>query len=156
MFHPENLLLAGLFSRYSPPRIKEKALEFILKARNNHKDSVDVRKFSPPEAHQIKENARHFFSVLDWNSMTEDFVTPPPVLSIYTDDELRDYNNLVLPDFKNHNQECERVMQDIEASVESNIGQEKQKAALICTSASRNTYDYQVRKDAFVPLDPML
>ena len=58
MFHPENLLVAGLLSKYSPLRIKEKALEFILKARENHKDREDVRKFSPPEAHQIKENAR--------------------------------------------------------------------------------------------------
>ena len=149
-FHPENLLVCGLLSPYSTPRTKELALEFILKARNNHKDRTDVRKFTLPEDHQIRDNVRNFFTVLDWRSLDPEYVTPPPVLSIYTDEELRDYNNLVLPNFKNHNQECERVMQDIENSVGSNIGHEKQKASLICTSASRNAYNYKkFKKDDF-------
>ena len=76
---------------------------------------------------------RNFFTVLDWRSLEPGYVTPPPVLSIYTDEELRDYNNLVFPNFKCHNQECEHVMQDIEKSVGSNIGYEKQKASLVCT-----------------------
>merc|ERR1712218_160339 len=61
MFHPENLLVAGLLSKYSTPIIQERALEIILHARNHHKERADVRKFSPPQDHQINDNARSSF-----------------------------------------------------------------------------------------------
>ena len=124
----------------------------ILHVREAHKNRTNVRKFTVPEDHQINDTCRNFFTVLNWKSLPKEYVTPPPVLSIYTDDELKELkdNNLVFPNYKCHNQECERVMQDIENCVASNIGHDKQKESLICTSASRNTYNCKkFKKDDF-------
>ena len=152
-FHPENVLVAGLLSPHSTPEIRERAKTYQLTSRLIHENRDDVRRFFPPNAHQINfDNLDNisFFDVLKWNELPDDFVTPSPVMNIYTVDEVEDYDNLIFPDFKCHSQKCEADMKDIAETVFKNVGQEKQKTSLVCNIESRDTYSCtKFRKEDF-------
>ena len=99
---------------------------------------------------QVDWNARSWFDFLRWRSLSADYVTPPPVLSIYTPDELKEHDSIILPDFKCHSQDCENNMKDIEESVLSNVGIAQQKESIVCTMDSRSEHNYRTfRKDEF-------
>ena len=105
----------------------------------------------PPQEHQVNYDATNFFDFLDWEHLPMSYITPSPCFSIYTIDELKDFLNLIFPNFKCHQSECERVMQDIENAVLINVGQEKQKESLVCTNESRNEHNYKkFKKDEFL------
>ena len=90
--HPENLLLCGLLSPFSSDAVREKSLEKILEARKKQKGSKakNVRKFIPPSLDKFNFDADNIFDLLKWERFKRNHnVTPPPLLSKHTDDELR-------------------------------------------------------------------
>ena len=151
-FHPENVMVGGLLSMYHTTiDINLRALKWQIRAREYHKDRKDVRIFVPPKEHQVNYDATNFFDFLDWENLPMSYITPSPCLSIYTIDELKDFLNLIFPNYKCHQSECERVMQDIENAVLKNVGHPKQKESLVCTNESRNEHNYKkFKKDEFL------
>ena len=151
-FHPENLMVAGLLSPHSTPEIRERAKTYQLNSRLIHENRDDVRPFFPPLADYINWDLENisFFDILKWTELPPEFVTPSPVMNIYTVDEVKDYYNLIFPDFKCHSQRCEADMKDIAETVFKNVGQEKQKTSLVCNIESRDTYNCtKFRKEDF-------
>ena len=149
-FHPENMQVAGLLSPHSTPNIRKRAEKMILKSRQIHANRDNVRRYVFPNGDQVNWNARSWFDFLRWRTLLADYVTPPPVLSIYTPDELKEHDSIILPDFKCHSQDCENKMKDIEESVLTNVGIKKQKESIVCTKESRSQHNYRTfRKDEF-------
>ncbi|CAH1099555.1 unnamed protein product [Psylliodes chrysocephalus] len=90
--HPENILLCMLTD--TREWVRELSLQRILKARENSRETVEVRHFVVPK---INFNTTDYFELIYWNECD---VTPPPVLRDFTDDTLKNLiNETEIPDF---------------------------------------------------------
>ena len=87
--HPESVLLAGLASE--DKAVARRAFDLYEKAVERHKNRTDIRRFVVPTQDQYNLDAEHFFDMLDWDNLPEDYITPPPlVMGLYPDmEELR-------------------------------------------------------------------
>ena len=91
--HPENILLCGFLSPWSSDYVREQSLNKILEARKKQKQSKakNVRRFIPPYLDRFNFDAENLFDFLRWDKFKRNQnVTPPPLLSKYTDDELKE------------------------------------------------------------------
>ena len=146
-FHPENLLLCAYLSPLSPARIKSKALNLILKAREIYTENTDkVRDFKVPTAAQLNldnvKNIACFFDILDWNNLPTNYITFAPLLRIFSNDELKEglNNPLNVPRLLCHSQHNERAVKQTSESVKKHIGKEFQKTNIIVVGESRKAY----------------
>ena len=81
--HPENILLAAIIDENN--QIKEFAAETILHARKNIACSIQIRQFVVP---RINFQAENYISMINLSEYEED-VCSPPVLSNFTEDDIR-------------------------------------------------------------------
>ena len=61
-----------------------------IEARQRQREDPpqDVRKFIQPKKDWINFEAWEILDLLHWNRLPEDYVTPPPILNNFTDEEL--------------------------------------------------------------------
>ena len=144
-FHPENILICGLVSLLSTPEIKAKALKLILqaRARERGKNTGEIRYFILPTEDQLNFDAPNFFEVLRWNELEPEYITPPPLLRNFSDNELIESLNgtpLNIPRFLCHSQHCENAVQKTTAAVTKNIGHTSQISNIVAAGSSREQY----------------
>ena len=82
-----------------------------------------------------------FFFLIRWNDLPEDYITFPPILRNFSNEELKDglKNGLNLPDFPCHSRGNEMNVKQTSLSVAKNIGEERQKSNIVSTGESRKT-----------------
>ena len=80
--------------------------------------------------------------------MPLNYITFPPILEIYSNDELNDIKQgkLSLPDIPCHSQDCERNIKQTSLSVSKNIGKNQQKSNFISTRESQKSYNIKTTK----------
>ena len=149
-FHPENVLICGLLSPLSTPQIQKKALKIILeaRAREREQNTGEIRLFETPTEDKLNFDAPNFFEVLRWNELKPEDITPPPLLSIYSDDELKESlegKPLNVPRLLCHSQHVEGAVQKTTKSVTKNIGHANQKSNLVGAGSSREKYPHPGR-----------
>ena len=74
----------------STPETRRTALWIILdaRARQRERDSDEVRLFTYPKEKWINFDASYIMDLLYWDKLPEKYITPPPILEDYTDDQL--------------------------------------------------------------------
>ena len=145
--HPENLLLCALLSSMSSDLDKQRAIALIAEFRNNQQRDT-VRKFVKPLPHEINYNSDNIIDLINWDTISEDKKTPPPILRKFTIEELE--NGIDLPKLLCHSQHCERAVKQTSKSV-LKWGDENYKAKqdIIVTENSRKKYPIGSKKEAF-------
>ena len=150
--HPECLLYCGLVSPLSSNHVKQRSLELILEFRNMQRKSKrkTVRKFIPPEPHELNFHANDLIELVNWDTLAKSKKTPPPILKDFSDEDLHRFlsKNTVLqkiakesvPKFKCHSQDCERNIQLTSKTVLKTKGHDTQKARIIVTQDSREKF----------------
>jgi len=146
--HPENLLLCALLSPMSSNLDKERALELIIEFRNKQPQGT-VRKFVKPLPHEINCNSDNIIDLINWDILSEDKKTAPPILRRFTNEELKN-GKIELPHLLCHSQNCERAVKQTSKSV-LKWGDEDYKAKqdIIVTENSRKKYPIGCKKEAF-------
>ena len=84
--------------------VKERAIELIVKARAFPQKPGKVWKFVLPKPHEYDLDARHFIDMLKWDTLSRKTFTPPPVLSKFSNDELKNLTLQDLPQMLCHSQ----------------------------------------------------
>ena len=143
-FNPENVMICGFLSPMSPPEIKARALEMILRARayELQKPPNYVRIFQNPLPSQLDYNSQNFFDVLLWDQLPNDYITPPPILRNFSNGDLK--SSLIIdkiPRFLCHSQGNEFHVANTTKAVSKKIGKEQQKSNIISTIQSRKNYN---------------
>lgn len=145
--HPENLLLCGFLSPFSTDYVREQSLKKILEARKKQRASKakKVRRFFPPSLDKYDFEAANIFDFLRWDMFKRNYVvTPPPLLSKYTDDELKEMlKTKTCPEIEGilcHSQHNERCVKQTTMSILKNAGYEQAKANIIVTDQSRQNF----------------
>ena len=147
--HPENILLCGFLSPLSSDYVREQSLNKILEARKKQKQSKakNVRRFIPPFLDKYNFDAENLFDFLRWDKFKRNQnVTPPPLLSKYTDDELKEMlkaKTKCPEDIEGilcHSQHNERCVKQTTMSILKNAGYEQAKANIIVTDQSRQNF----------------
>ena len=147
--HPENLLLCGFLSPFSTDYVREQSLKKILEARKKQRASKakKIRRFFPPSLDKYDFDANNIFDFLRWDMFKRNYVvTPPPLLSKYSDDELKamlkagskcpeDIEGILC-----HSQHNERCVKQTTMSILKNAGYEQAKAHHIVTDQSRQAF----------------
>ena len=123
--HPEGLLLAGITCGDKPVALR--ALTIHEKALKYHENDETVRRFVKPDASQYNLEAEHWFDALDWPNLTDDYITPSPLIKgLYPDvDKLRNMINrneeIHLPrNLVSHARNNERAVKQTTMSVQAN------------------------------------
>ena len=154
--HPEGLLLAGI--TYPDKVVALRALEIHAKAVEYHKNRGDVRRFEKPDKSKYNLEAKHFFDALDWANLSDNYITPSPlILGLYPDvDELRNKINrgeeIKLP--KNlvmHARNNERAIRQTSLSVAKYKTHEQQTANIVASTISRKSHPLDSRVGSFLP-----
>ena len=76
--HPEGLLLSGITC--GEKTIALRALEIHEKALRYHENREKTRRFVKPNASQYNLTAEHWFDALDWLNLSDDYITPSPLI----------------------------------------------------------------------------
>ena len=145
-WHPENVLVCALICPLVPLRIKKQALQIILEAYDRWENNDgEVRYFILPTEDQLNFKANHFFYILRWKALPIEYITFPPILQMFTRQELKDSikdNNFhtKLPQFLCHTQKCEEWVKKTADSVKRNIGKERQLGNMVASSESREKW----------------
>ena len=156
MMHPEGLLLAGI--TYGEKDVALRALDIHEKAVQYHKNRDDIRLFIKPDKSQYNLEAEHFFDALHWSKLSDDYITPSPlILGLYPDvDELRNKINrgeeIKLP--KNlvmHARNNERAIRQTSLSVAKYKTHEQQTANIVASTISRKSHPLDGRVSDFLP-----
>ena len=156
MMHPEGLLLAGI--TYGEKEVALRALDIHEKAVQYHKNRDDIRLFIKPDKSQYNLEAEHFFDALHWSKLSDDYITPSPlILGLYPDvDELRNKINrgeeIKLP--KNlvmHARNNERAIRQTSLSVAKYKTHEQQTANIVASTISRKSHPLDSRVGNFLP-----
>ena len=151
--HPETVLFCAFVSSNSSDEEKYMALQKILEARRRHVNPDSVRKFIYPKEHEINWEAQSIMDILHWHKLKSDYITPPPLLQDFTDDELTEAylskQKLDLPKLLCHSQHNEAAVKNTTKEVATNVGHEAQKANIIITGESRKTLPINATKKHF-------
>ena len=123
--HPEGLLLAGITCKEKPVALR--ALAIHEKALKYHENDETVRRFVKPDASQYNLEAEHWFDALDWPNLSDEYITPSPLIKgLYPDvDKLRNMihqnEEIKLPrNLVSHSRNNERAVQQTTKSVKAN------------------------------------
>ena len=119
----------------------------LQKRRSKRKS---VRKFIPPEPHELNYEADNLFDFINWDTIAKAKKTPPPNLRHLTDQELQQLvskntilRNIVrakIPKELCHSQSCEMNVQLTSKIVLNAEGHAKQKSKIIVTQESREQF----------------
>ena len=150
--HPENVMLCGMLSQFSTPKIKVRSRGKFLKARKTTRKSraKKVRRFKHPKINQLNEESVDVLDLIDWTKFRNCEITDSPLLQDLIDE---DCNEDLEKNIKEkipgvfcilcHNQHCERCVCYTTKAVKKNIGLVNQKAAVIITE--KNCHDYPTK-----------
>ncbi|KAK3926428.1 Inner tegument protein [Frankliniella fusca] len=117
--HPENLLLAMVTDARKD--VRELAVERIVEARQRS-PGRRIRSFVVP---RINFDAQEYSQLVFWDRVT---VTPPPLLSAHSDDDLRAAaaaGPLEVPPLPCHTQAVERYVREVTLAAEKVVGEER-------------------------------
>ena len=145
----EYILLAGILDEN--PEIRQKSMELILKARDMHKD--EVRKYELPKAYLKLDSATHYFDLLDFDELPVRFLTAPPLLQEYSDEDIIKAASkeleLDLPKIPLHSQNCERAVAATTFASQKAIGIQNRHEFLLNLQANRDKITTQANKDEY-------
>ena len=104
--HPENILIAALSD--NNVNIRKQAVQHIISARNNSVENV-VCVFDKNKI-VINFHADSYFTMIDWSNVD---VTPPPLASHLSDEEISSGEPILFTQFPCHSQSVERAVEDL-------------------------------------------
>ena len=87
--HPENVMLCGMLSQFSTPKIKVRSRGKFLKARKTTRKSraKKVRRFKHPKANQLNEEPVDVLDLIDWTKFRNCEITDSPLLQDLIDED---------------------------------------------------------------------
>ena len=123
----------------------------VLKARRyeNGNRGREVRKFVHPTKIQLNFLANTVFDVLKWDELPEEYISAPPLLSKYSNRELRKISVEDLPKIKSHSQDNERQIKETTRAAAMRIGVMNQKKCILTTQTSREKRPTEMNKSDF-------
>ena len=152
MAHPESILLSAVFD--TDESVRKWAVKLIFAARERRAQSGALRQFRVPKA--INFEAKSYLELLDFDTLEEDFITEPPLLFEFSNEELMDcvlsHDDLAVPDLACHNQGNERCVAGTTEAAKNAIGPEKMHALLLKMEKSRAEVTKDATKSDFVNL----
>ena len=152
MAHPESILLSAVFD--TDESVRKWAVKLIFAARERRAQSGALRQFRVPKA--INFEAKSYLELLDFDTLEEDFITEPPLLFEFSNEELMDcvlsHDDLAVPDLACHNQANERCVAGTTEAAKNAIGPEKMHALLLKMEKSRAEVTKDATKSDFVNL----
>ena len=154
--HPESLFLAGLASE--DKAIAKRAFDLYEKAVERHQNRTDIRRFVKPSGNQYNLAAENFFDMLDWDNLSEDYITPSPlIMGLYPDIEnlrrvINSNEQLILPpNLLAHSRNNERAVKQTSLSVAKYRTKEQQMANIVSSSQARRDYPLDGPNSNFLP-----
>ena len=154
--HPEGLLLAGITCGERDVALR--ALDIHEEAVEYHKNRVDIRRFDKPDKSKYNLAAEHFFDALDWVNLSDDYVTPSPlILGLYPDvDVLRNLiirnEEIPLPaNLVSHARNNERAVKQTTLSVGKYKTHQQQAANIVSSTISRQINPLDGSVSNFLP-----
>ena len=154
--HPEGLLLAGITC--DDKAVALRALDIHEKAVQYHENRDDIRRFVKPDKSQYNLEAEHFFDALDWANLSDDYITPSPlILGLYPDvDELRYKINqeqeIKLPlNLVSHSRNNERAVKQSTLSVGKYRTHQQQTVNIVSSNTSRKSHPIDGPISNFLP-----
>ena len=151
----EYILLAGIFD--DSPMIRRKSADLIIKARRLHRRDDSVRKYELPKEYLQLDTAERYFDLLDFDKLPSKFLTPPPILHDFSDDQIIEAGygtkNLEIPRIPCHSQNCERAVAATTFASKSAIGQNKRHQFLLNLQENREKIRTQASKEEYFDLD---
>ena len=90
--HPESVLLAAIAS--DDKKMAKKALAIYEKSLEFHGNSTEIRKFIVPTPDMINVKAKNCLEMLKWKKLTDEYITPPPLLKgLFSIEHIREVVN---------------------------------------------------------------
>ena len=149
----EYILLAGIFD--DDRRIRLDAHRYIQKARRYQND-LEVRKYELPKKYLKLDSANHYFELLDFDTIPLKFLTPPPLLQDFSNDDIlkaaRGESVLNIPEIPCHSQNCERAVAATTLASKRAIGQENRHQFLLNLEKNRQLISTDATKKNFTDL----
>ena len=150
--NPESVLLAAVAS--DDKTIAQRAFEIYVKSLELHEKREDIRRFVlKPE--WINPMAENCFDMIKWEIMSENDITPPPLLmGLFDVEHIRKIvygtGKLEFPNFPSHSQANERAIKQTTLSAKFNRTHDQQLANILSAKKSREDFPLNSKKDDFV------
>lgn len=145
--HPENILIAALDD--SDYVVRKDAVNKIVCARRNVDVDKGVRKFSKTSI-QLNFAAKSYYDPIDWTNST---ITPPPMLTSISDEELSaaaELGPVAMLRLPCHTQAVERTVKDVTRVSTKVFGHESRHGMLVSAEKSRKNRPNLESKHSFV------
>ena len=145
--HPENILIAAVND--SDYIVRRDAVQKIVHARKNVDGDKGVRKFSISTIN-LNFEATSYLDLIDWKCSS---ITPPPMLSSMSDDELSaaaELGPVPMPRLPCHTQAVERAVKEVTRVSTKVFGRESRHGMLISAETSRKKRPKLEAKYSFV------
>ena len=114
--HPENVTISMLADENE--EVRRKAVNWIMKAREEFDDSSHPRQFVLPE---VNFDAVDYCHMINWEAV--DCTEPPLTVGMSMDDIMEAYKSpMILPDYPNHTQGVERAVRVVEQVAPKRVG----------------------------------
>lgn len=150
--HPENILLAAIFSDDIDTR--QWALQKIKEIRLRNSNDDDIRKFVPLGDY-INFKAKSIKDMLYWSRIPIELITEPPMLKRFTMQELEAHvigiKSIVLANVPCHSTNVERAVKNTTEACRKAIGKSAQKALILTVQKSRNELSSLFKKSQMIP-----
>ena len=149
--NPESVLLAAVAS--DNKTIAQRGFEIYVKSLELHNKRKDIRKFLlKPE--WINVEAENFLDMLRWDIMSENDITPPPLLmGLFDTEHIRKIvygtGKLEFPNFPAHSQANERAIKQTTLSAKYNRTHDQQQANILSAKKSRNEFPLRFKLSDF-------
>ena len=158
---PEAILLAGA----TDPAHYIEAINLIIKARKGQaakRGQKEVRQLDMKDFRNIINfKTDNYFEMIDFKKLKPSLLTPPPLLSKYSDEFLlqvacgtRSLDSLEIPPIPCHAQDVERAVADTTRASKYRIGEENRHQYLLNSAKSRSQIGTNPKKSAFFNLKP--
>ena len=114
--------------------------------------SDGVRQYNLPAPHDYNLNATHFIHLLKWESLSKKVFTEPPLLSRFTNEQLKSLKKEDFPRLLCHSRSNERNVQMVTKAAKNSIGVKNIKGSVFCTIQSQEQVPYTTTKDDFLKM----
>ena len=128
--HPENVLIAAVSD--DDLDVRRQAVEIIISSRQRVQSNA-VRMFDKNDI-SLNFSAETYFDMIDWDNCQ---ITPPPLLSHVSNDDLKSYQPILLPKFPCHSQAVERSVKDVSACCSKVYGHEARHGMVLLSKKAR-------------------
>ena len=129
--HPENILLAGVADEDF--NVRKFSCDAIIKARVQ-RTSAEVRCFDKKQV-SVNLKATSYIDMVDWD---RSHVTTPPLLDGINNEQLMNYQQVILPKYPCHSVDIERNVKDVTAVSARVFGHTSRHGAIIQKKKSRS------------------